>query len=565
LSQITVPWIAKHPKVLSGYRRKATGLLLGLGGVLLLLGVVVFFVLEMQAENRIQDWRVMVAYFGVLAPLATGALLFAGGWGVVLYRQIGAILKLPYVAFVILCGAVVGTCLVVWAVAWLFGFVTDLPGTGGVDGVLGAREIYDGIHGPCALPMTAYLLWPLQFEIVRDILSMAGVVGFVCTYAAFGIWWERKVAGRIQSRLGLMRTGMWHGWAQSPADGLKLVLKEDIVPDGGDGVLFRLAPYIAFIPAVCAFVALPFGAAWIFRDLDVALIFILAMLGIEVIGVIIAGWASNNKWSVYGAMREACQMISYEIPMGMSLLIPVMMAGTLKLSGIVQVQAGGFHEWMVFANPWCFVACFTYFIAALASCKRTPFDLPEAESELVAGFLTEYSGFRWALFFFGEYAAMFAISGLAVLLFLGGWLSPLPADWAPQWTGAGWSRFGSQLVHGLFFDGPIVFILKASFVFYVQLWLRWTLPRVRIDQVLYACVQVLLPLVMVLLLCNTLWMLGVRHYEVGWLVRVDWVLHWVLVGIGLLTAATFIGLVLYGFVNRRRLVGRLAIDHLPGS
>lgn len=559
MSQITLPWTATNAEVLGRYRSKAVNLLLGLGAALLIIGVVAFFAFKLHVENVMSDWRILPAYLLALAPLGTGGALFAGGLGLIFWRQVAAILKKNYVALAILCGAAIGTGLLVWAVAWLFGYVTNMQMIRG-DLIMTSRAILDGMEGPCALPIVAYLIWPLQFQVVRDIIAMAGVVAFINTFAAFGIWWERKVAGRMQSRLGPMRVGLWHGWAQSPADGIKLVLKEDIVPAGGDGILFRLAPYIAFVPAVCAFVALPFGALWVFRDLDVALIFIMAMLGIEVVGVIIAGWGSNNKWSVYGAMREACQMISYEIPMGMSLLIPVMMAGTLQITKIVEMQSGGFHHWLVFANPWCFVACFMYFIAALASCKRTPFDLPEAESELVAGFLTEYSGFRWALFFFGEYAAMFAISGLAVLLFLGGWASPLPTALAPEGDG-----IIAQLIRGLVFSGPIWFILKSTFVFFVQLWLRWTLPRVRVDQVLYACVQVMLPLAMVVLLGNTLWILGVNHYEVGWLVALDTALHWVLVVIGVVTVLTMIGLALYGFANRRRMVGYLAIDHLPGS
>jgi NADH-quinone oxidoreductase subunit H len=284
------------------------------------------------------------------------------------------------------------------------------------------------------------------------------------------------------------------------------------------------------------------------------------MLGIEVVGVIIAGWASNNKWSVYGAMREACQMVSYEIPMGMSLLIPVMTAGTLQLTAIADRQGGGFHSWFVFANPWCFAAFFTYYIAALASCKRAPFDLPESESELVAGFHTEYSGFRWSLFFFGEYVAMFVVSGLAVILFLGGWKSPFPPAWAPAGDG-----FFPQLVRGLFFEGPILFVLKSAFLYYVQLWVRWTLPRIRIDQVLYACVQVMLPLTMVLLLGNTVWILGLDHLGWGWLRALDTALHAALVVVGYLLVAAMLGIAAYGYANKRRLVGSLVVDHLPGA
>jgi NADH-quinone oxidoreductase subunit H len=310
---------------------------------------------------------------------------------------------------------------------------------------------------------------------------------------------------------------------------------------------------------LAAFVALPFGAAWVFRNLDVALLFILAMLGIEVIAVIMAGWASNNKWSVYGAMREACQIVSYEIPMGMALLIPVMCAGTLKLSEIGAMQADGWFSWLAFRSPFVFCAMVAYYVASLASCKRAPFDLPESESELVAGFLTEYSGIRWSLFFFAEYAAMFVVSALATILFLGAWHSPLPARWADGLPDALWA----DALRGLVFGGPIWLLLKSWFLIFVQMWLRWTLPRIRIDQVLYACVQVMLPLTMVLLVGNTVWELLITRYagfqSVAAMVTI-------LLGLlGILLMVVFFGIALYGWTNRRRLVGSMAVQALPGA
>ena len=187
---------------------------------------------------------------------------------------------------------------------------------------------------------------------MRDLIGLGAIFGLFNIIPVYVIWWERKVAGRIQSRLGPMRVGGWHGWAQTFADGIKLVLKEDLVPKDADAPLFRLAPYLAIVPTLLAFLALPFGATYVFRELDVALVFILGMLGIEVVGVIVAGWASNNKWSVYGAMREACQMVSYEIPMGMALLIPIMCAGALKLTTVGDLQDGGWFTWLVFRNPF---------------------------------------------------------------------------------------------------------------------------------------------------------------------------------------------------------------------
>ena len=194
------------------------------------------------------------------------------------------------------------------------------------------------------------------------------------------------------------------------------------------------------------------------------------MLAIEVLGVIMAGWASNSKWSLYGAMREGCQLVSYEIPMGLSLLAAVVATGSVNLVTLGESQSGGWFSWLIFQNPFLFLAFFTYYIASLASCKRSPFDLPEGESELVAGFHTEYSGFRFVMFFFAEYVAMFAVSALATIIFLGGWNSPVGGPSSPLW-----------------------FVLKSTFLVWVQMWIRWTLPRIRIDQVMHACVKYLLP------------------------------------------------------------------------
>jgi NADH-quinone oxidoreductase subunit H len=421
------------------------------------------------------------------------------------------------------------------------------------------------VAGLVGIWLVAALLMPLLQEpgwrhVVRDLIIVVAVLGFITVTAMYCIWWERKVAGRIQSRVGPMRTGGWHGWAQSLADGIKCITKEDAVPGSADRLLFRLAPYLSFVPAVCAFLVLPFGAYWVFRDLDSALILLLGLIGIDVLGILVAGWASNSRWSLLGAMREGCQVVSYEIPMGMSLLIPVMCAGTLQLSEIGAMQAGGWFTWLAFRSPFTFVALFTYFIASLASCKRAPFDLPEAESELVGGFHTEYSGFRWAVFFFGEYAAMFVVSGVAVIMFLGGWHSPLPASWG-QVLGDGWLAKAGR---GLLFSGPLWFVGKCVFFIYVHMWLRWTLPRLRIDQLLYSCVQVMLPLTMVLLLGNTVWELFYSPVHPVFSL-VAQIAGYVMAVLGAILAGGFIGIGGHGLLNRRRLVGRLAIDHLPGA
>lgn len=462
-------------------------------------------------------------------------------------------------ALLIFLAAVVGLVLFTWAVSLLIGYVDGMvTSAGGHLSVAAIQEhLVPGSPANSWAAIPAYLLWPVQFQLLRDIIGVIALVGFVSILASFGIWWERKVAGRMQSRLGPMRVGGWHGWAQSMADGLKLLQKEDIILPGADRPIFRFAPYLAFIPVLAAFIALPFGLGWVFRDLDVGLIFILSMLGIGVVGVLLAGWASNNKWSVYGSMRIACQMVSYEIPMGMSLLVPIMTAGTLRLSAIGELQSGGLQTWLAFANPFTSIAAVTYFVAALASCKRSPFDLPEAESELVAGYLTEYSGYRWALFFFAEYAEMFVVAAIATILFFGAWNSPLPARWGEAWLhGPLWK----QALYGIVFSGPLWFLAKSMFLFFVQIWLRWTLPRVRLDQVMYACVQVLLPLTMVVLLGSTIWgLLVAPDMLVARAVRV--LLSLVAVG----AIVGFIAIMLHGYSNRRRLVGSQVVNHLPGA
>ena len=505
---------------------------------------------------------VLAAIAGVTCIGAALAIQFVGVVGRLLFR----------LAFPIFLIGVAAIVLIAWAPALLYDLVDDVRTLSEhVSDTAHARTVADfeqylgqWIGSPAnggavagLRTAAAYALWPLQFRLTRDVLAMVGVIGFISIVAMFGIWWERKVAGRMQSRLGPMRVGGWHGWSQSMADGIKLIQKEDLAPDAADHVLFRLAPYVVFVPAVSLFLVLPFSAAWVCRDLDVGLIFIFAMIGIGVLGVLMAGWASNNKWSMFGAMREACQMISYEIPLGFSLLVPVMTAGTLRLTTIGQMQAGGFHTWLAFSNPFAFAAALIFFTATLASCKRAPFDLPEAESELVAGYHTEYSGYRWSMFFFAEYAEMFAVGALAVILFFGAWNSPLPAAWGAAWAdGPLWQR----ALHGIVFSGPLWFVFKGFFMLYVQIWLRWTLPRIRIDQVMHACVQAILPLAMVALLGNALWELLVPGGS--WPAVLANV---VLTAVGVAFVLGFITIMVYGFANRRRLVGTLVIDHLPGA
>jgi NADH-quinone oxidoreductase subunit H len=359
------------------------------------------------------------------------------------------------------------------------------------------------LFGLLGIPITSLT------ELIYSVVIIAtAFVGVVMSSAILGIWGERKVSAHMQSRIGPNRVGKF-GLLQSFADGIKLLTKEDLTPRDADRPMFLLAPYIAFAPVFAAFLALPFGPEMTFEPrLAVGVFYILAILAIEVMGVILAGWASNNKWAIYGAMREACQIVSYEIPLGLSIITVVLCAGTLNLVHLGHLQSGGLHTWLIFRNPFTLAAFLVYFVASLASNKRAPFDLPESESELVAGYHTEYSGFRFGVFFFAEYAAMFVVAGIQTSLFLGGWNDPFGLlGWlhekylvAPGGPNA-WGLIAVNLL------GVGMFLGKCTLLICVQMWVRWTLPRPRIDQVLYACVKVLLPLACVLLIGAALWTL----------------------------------------------------------
>jgi NADH-quinone oxidoreductase subunit H len=310
------------------------------------------------------------------------------------------------------------------------------------------------------------------------------LLNLVAVGALFFIWLERKVSGRIQDRLGPTRVGGKFGWLQTLADGLKLIAKEDITPKDADAMLFRLAPYISFAASFAGWMALPFAADWVGQRVNVALFFIIAVLGLEVFGVILAGYASGSKWSLFGAMREAAQVVSYEVPLGMCVVIPVIVAGSMDLITIGTQQAGLFTNWLIFHDPATFIVFWVYFTCAVASVNRAPFDLAEAESELVAGFHTEYSGLRWSFFFMAEYGSMLLVSALAAILFFGGWNGPFPIVSALGLSG---TYIGSLL-------GCTNLIFKAVLGVTVMIWIRWTLPRLRIDQVITTCLKYCVPL-----------------------------------------------------------------------
>ncbi len=345
-------------------------------------------------------------------------------------------------------------------------------------------EFFQGKHLPiCGCEIDATLAM-----ILAAIVHVALVGAWFGLPAGVFIWAERKISGRIQDRLGPTRCGGRFGWLQSLADGVKLIQKEDLVPAAADGMLFRLAPYIVVVASFAAYMMLPFSDGWDALGLDVGLFLTLAILSLEVLGLILAGYSSGSKWALFGAMRESAQMVSYEIPMAICALCPVVTAGSINLNEIAQLQAGGVWNWNI-AHPFNFFAFFVYFTCATASCKRAPFDLAEAESELVAGFLTEYSGMRWSFFFLAEYASMFLVSGLAVVLFLGGWDDGLGIVAAMKHAlpdGVGY--YLANLI------GFTIFMVKSSVLVCVQIWVRWTLPRLRIDQVMTTCLKYLIPI-----------------------------------------------------------------------
>src|ERR687883_704580 len=307
-----------------------------------------------------------------------------------------------------------------------------------------------------------YIVWPL--------IQIGLVVTLVALWVAYATYLERKISAFMQARLGPMRVGPW-GLLQPIADGLKLLTKEDFIPEKADRWIFFFAPYIAVASAFITFSVIPFGPDWaVIADVNIGLLLVLAVSSVGVLALILAGWSSNLKYALLGGLRSSAQMVSYEVSMGLSLIGALMFARTLSLSGIVQAQ-GLDTIWYVFYQPLGLVI---FLISGIAENNRAPFDLPEAESELVAGFHTEYSGMRWSLFFMAEYAAMVVVSAIATALYLGGWYFPF----VYRFTEA-------QGYHTLYvIISLIVFLAKLTFLLYLYFWLRWTLPRFRYDQLM---------------------------------------------------------------------------------
>lgn len=340
---------------------------------------------------------------------------------------------------------------------------------------------------------TMILGLPLMYYIAMVAKVLVAFV-FVLLTVAYATYAERKIIGHMQVRLGPMRTG-WHGLLQPIADGVKLFFKEEIIPSQASTFAFLIAPLIALIPAFVTFAVIPFGgiievagykiplqiAAYFDTetgkvfDVNVGVLYILAMSSLGVYGIVLAGWASNSKYSLLGGLRSSAQMISYELSAGLAIVSIFMLSGTLSLNQIVELQSGwGGFEWYAIKQPLAF---FLFFVCSLAEINRTPFDLPEAETELVSGFCTEYSSMKYAMFFMAEYANMVTVCALTVTLFLGGWNGPL-ANTVPLL-------------------GPVYFVAKTYFLIFVCMWIRATVPRYRYDQLMHLGWKVFLPLSLV--------------------------------------------------------------------
>jgi NADH-quinone oxidoreductase subunit H len=306
-----------------------------------------------------------------------------------------------------------------------------------------------------------FVVWPF--------IQIGAVVTLVAVWALYASYLERKISAFMQARLGPMRVGKW-GLLQPIADAVKLLTKEDLVPEKADPYIFRYAPYISVAATFITFSVVPFAPNWgVITDVNIGLLLVLSISSVGVLALILAGWSSNSKYALLGGLRSSAQMVSYEVSMGLSLIGALMFARTLSLSGIVGAQAADGPLPYLFYQPLAFAI---FLISGIAENNRAPFDLPEAESELVAGFHTEYSGMRWSLFFMAEYAAMVVVVAVATTVFLGGWYFP-----GVLWLAGGYNNL-------YYFLSLVVFIVKMALLLYLYFWLRWTFPRYRYDQLM---------------------------------------------------------------------------------
>jgi NADH-quinone oxidoreductase subunit H len=346
-------------------------------------------------------------------------------------------------------------------------------------------------------------------------------------FASVVTWVERRVWARIQSRIGPNRVGP-NGFLQWLADGIKHVCKEDLIPDEADARLFKLAPYLVVLAFILPWAVMPFSSSLILADLNIGILYMTAVPALTVVGVLMAGWASNNKWSLIGGIRSAAQIVSYEIPAGLSIFPVVLMSGTLSMQGIIRAQGWAPDRWFLFANPFCFAAAIILFVSSLAENNRTPFDLPEAESELVAGFATEYSSMRYLFFFMAEWGNMFISAAIVAALFLGGW----------QFPNVSQSAVTMNLLQFVTFN------VKVLFLVFVSMWIRGTLPRVRIDQMMSLCWKYFVPISFIDLIGSAIW--------VGIWPEGNPIAAWIMLAMAIVVAAIFVRRVAY-FARQARM------------
>ena len=339
------------------------------------------------------------------------------------------------------------------------------------------------------LNVADYLLPDWTVPVTSVLISIGAIAALGPFTMMYLTLLERKVIGRMQNRIGPNRVGKW-GLLQPFADGIKMLTKEDIVPLQADKVIHFLAPIFIVMPALLVFAVIPFGRNMTAVDLNVGVLFFIAVSSTTTIAIFMASWSSRNKFSLLGGMRSAAQMIAYEIPMVLSIVPVIMMSGSLSTNAVVEAQSqwNGL-KWFVF-TPWGFLGFIIFFLCAVAECNRSPFDLPEGESEIVAGFHTEYSGMKFALFYMAEFMNSFTLSGLAVTLFLGGWQGPFLPSW-------------------------LWFFLKTYALIFVMIWFRGTLPRVRVDQLMGLAWKFLLPLTLVNLLVAGFWYFANRPVRIA--------------------------------------------------
>ncbi len=332
--------------------------------------------------------------------------------------------------------------------------------------------------------------WPLTqgLYLVGMLVVGAALTTFGAIFAGLVSWWERRIAGRMQSRIGPNRVGP-QGLLQFAADALKLIVKEDLIPADSDKIMFRIAPYFVITGFVLTFVVLPFGYHLSATSMNVGLFYVVAITALIVVGILISGWASNSKWALFGGIRAAAQVVSYEIPAGMVILVPIIMAGSLDMHDIIRAQGGMPWDWFMFQTPMGYASFFVLFTSLLAEANRTPFDLPEAESEIVAGYNTEYSGMRFGYFFLAEWGNLWVMSAVLTTLFLGGWQVPgVSMARLTAWEAA------QHVPLWFYLASAAMFMVKVILLVNVIIWIRWTFPRIRVDQMMTLCWKYLVPI-----------------------------------------------------------------------